>query len=848
VVELAPVSRAAHVARAVASALSVDEQPGQKLIDTIVARIGKHRRLVVIDNCEHLLGACGKLAEALLASCPQVRILATSREALGVDAERVWEVPALAVPDPGEETPDALAGCSAVELFVERACSVQPGFASNAYVGPAVAEVCRRLDGIPLAIELAAARVESLTPQEIARRLNDRFGLLTTGPDAAVARHQTLQAAMDWSHDLLTEPEQMLLRRLSVFLGGFDVEAAEAVCGDELGAGQLAGVLGALVSKSLVAGGGEGGRFGLLETIRAYAGDRLEEAGEGAALRGAHAHFYLALAERAEPELTGPKQQDWFERLEAERGNVRCAVEWSVGHGRGEWALRTAGALVLFWRVRCRYSEGRDLLGAALSASDGAEAVQRATALWGMGFLELMAGNSGCAVESLEESLRLYREVDHKQGCARALLILGNCQQFTDPGRSLTSLEESARLARAAGDLWCLSHALGVEGFERAARDELSVARRARDQQGLRMGLLGLGSVALRQGDYGLAESALDDALAIAGELGDGYARATALQYLGELALSRGQYARARMLLTEALALPLELQSVFAVVPALIILAAVARAEGDPVVARGLFEEVLVVAGGHRHPHALQGMAELAADEGDARAARRLLEEALDVCRRSHRRSVAAEVLQSMGELARAEGDAKRAFVLHTEALELFHQIGSTPDVVASLESLGALVAAAGRHEQAVRLFGATEAVRLANGYARAPWRATRFDDDTTLARDALGPEGFHTAMVKGAAMPLQEAVGMFRGGRGRPASGWSSLTLAERRVADLVAEGLTNPEIAKRLFISLSTVKAHLSHTFAKLGVTGRRELAREVQVRSRLPDPYDRRASRTK
>ncbi|MCA1701441.1 MAG: AfsR/SARP family transcriptional regulator, partial [Actinobacteria bacterium] len=399
----------------------MQEVAGQSLVALLVARLSRRRSLLVLDNCEHLLDGSRELIEALLKGCPQLSVAATSREPLGLASEQLWQLAPLAVPAPEAQTPESLSDYAAVQLFAERAAAVQPGFALNAYVAPAVAEICRRLDGIPLAIELAAARVASLTPEEIAGRLSDRFGLLTEGAASDLARHQTLEAALDWSHELLSESEQALLRRLSVFAGGFELEAAEAVCaGGELAADEVGGLLAQLVSKSLVVArsGSSTEHFRLLETIRAYAAERLEQADESAALRGAHARFYLELAERAEPELTGPQQVEWFERLEAERANLRAAIEWSLSQGDGELALRLAGALVLFWRVRCHFSEGRELLGACISAGDGADPRLQAKAVWGAGLLTLMNGDFAGAITLVEQSLTRYRQLANRGGCA----------------------------------------------------------------------------------------------------------------------------------------------------------------------------------------------------------------------------------------------------------------------------------------------------------------------------------------------------------------------------------------------------------------------------------------------
>ncbi len=864
-VELAPLREGGLVAGALAAALAVPEAAGQSLPETIVARLRDRRSLVVLDNCEHLIEACAGLVDALLRACPDLAVLATSREALQISGERVWQVPPLPVPGAEESAePDVLLGYEAVYLFVERARAVQPAFGLNAYVAPAVAEISRRLDGIPLAIEFAAARIEILTPAEIARRLDDRFALLRKGSRSELSRYQTLEAALDWSHELLSAPERALLRRLSVFTGGFCLAACEEICsGEDLEPRELLGLLDRLVGRSLVLAetnnGSPRARYRLLETISAYAQGRLEGAGEAAGLREAHARFYLSLAEEAEPQLTGPAQESWLERLEAERANLRAALEWSLSHGQSKWALRLAGALVLFWRVRCHFSEGRDLLDAAVAASNGGAVRPRAKALWGAGFLTFMAGDLEGALPALEESLARFRELDDLEGEARALLVLGNAAQYASPERALALLEESATIARKADDSWCLAHALGVAGFEYNRRDQpavarslleecLVVAREAKDKQGLRFGLLGLGSVTVHQGEYRLAEPILEEALAVTNELGEDYGKATALQYLGQLAVGRGDYGRARDLLEQALTLLREAGSPpKARLVALVYLADAVRADDDRGRARRLYEEALGPdrTGVGPAVGALQGLGELAAEEGDAASARRMLDQALDLARGGGDKESTAQALRGLGELGRAEGDSKRAAALHNEALQLEHQIGHLPGVAASLEAVAGLAVAAGRCAHAARLFGAAKALREEKGYARLPWERSSYERDQAVLRESLSAEDLRAAFVQGGAMPAEEAVAQAskgRGRRGRSATGWSSLTEAERQVSALVAEGLTNPEIAERLFVSLGTVKAHLSHIFAKLTLAGRRELAREVRGRERHPPTSER------
>jgi len=859
-VELASISDPALLTGAVAAALSVADVGGQSLIDTVVARLRGRRRLIVLDNCEHLLAGCVELIAALIRGCPRLRLLVTSREPLGMPAERVWKVAGLSVPGRCDEDPEALLDSESVCLFVERAARVQPGFVLSRYVAPAVAEICRRLDGIPLAIELAAARLAIFTPAEVATRLDDRFGLLNNG-DGVPPRHQTLQAALDWSHELLSPDERALLRRLSVFAGGFDDEACSGVCGQaDLDARSMPDLLGGLVSKSLVGietAPGSDIRYRLLETIRAYGAVRLEAAGEQAALRDAHTHFYLVLAERAEPQLTGPDQVGWFKRLDDERANLRLALEWALAHADTDVALRLAGALVLFWRVRCHFGEGRELLEAAVAPGAETTPMLRAKALWGAGFMALMASDIDGAVPLLEASLAAFRELGEASGCARALLVLGNCNQMRGGGSVMPLLQESAALAREAGDAWCLAHALGIAAFEHeflgewpAARvlfsECVEVARRAQDEQGLRFGLLGLGSMAHHQGDYRSAQTLLEEALAVSRELREDYCTAEALRCLGWLALDRGDLTRARDLLEQAFALIIEVAPPSAALITLLLLARRAHLTGDHNGARQRFADAQAIArAGTPAPLlSLLWQSDLAVAQGDREDAGRLLEVALSLARARVHKDFTAQALHGLGALARDAGDARRSAALHKEALELQIQIGADPAIVASVEALASLAADSGRVTAAARLLGATQAIRRRDGYARLSWASAREAADLERIRRSLSPADFDDAFAEGATMSLAEAANDARTAPGRfadCAGGWSSLTETERRVAALAAEGLTNAQIAERQFITVGTVKKHLSHIFAKLGVKRRTEVAREVWRQERLVSPGD-------
>jgi predicted ATPase/DNA-binding CsgD family transcriptional regulator len=844
-VELASVSDGSLIPSALASALSAREAAGCGLMDAVMAALRGRRLLLVLDNCEHLRDACAPAVAELLAGCPDVGVLATSREPLGVDGELVWQVPPLAVPGPDEhDRPDAMLAYPAVALFVERAREVHPGFPLSGRLAHDVATICRRLDGIPLAIELAAARVQTMTAREISRRLEDHLGLLGDREPAPGPRHRTLASALDWSYELLDDREREVLRGLSVFAGTFELEGAAAVCGHGAEVALEVGeVLDRLVLKSLVVAQADGdrpGRYRLLETIRAHAAEKLDRSGEAAVLRTAHARFYLALAERAEPELTGPRQQLWLERLEAERANLRAAIEWSLSHGLTDVGLRLAGALVLFWRVRCHFSEGRDLLEAALSAGEPATPLV-ARALWGAGFLRYMAGDVAGALPSLDRSLDCFRRLRDPRGCARALLIIANAYQVRNDTRVLAWLEESAALARAEGDHWCLAHALGIAGFEHLRQEQLrlarpvleeclAVARESGDMQSLCVGLLGLGQLAVIQGDYGAAGSLLDEAARVTGALGEHFGKATALRYQGTLAFGRGDHVRARALLEESLALLPDAAPTGARLASLLALARVEHARGATREARRLVCEVLAQ-GGHGAV-VEQALAELAVADGDRDEARRRFEDAAAQSRAESRNGQQAKALHGLGQLALDDGDVDGATDLHRRALAFHGQTGELPAIAGSLEAVAGVLAAAGHHRQAARLLGAAEALRRRGGYARASWEAPSCRRLRSSLAEALPAAEYRRALAEGEALPLEQAQAEAADGP-PPARGTNgrSLTRREQEVAGLVAEGLTNPEIAARLVISLETVKTHVSHILAKLGMQGRWELAHAMR-----------------
>jgi len=571
-VDLAPLADPALVPQAVAAVLGVREEPQRSLTATLVDALRPRALLLLLDNCEHLLDTCAHLAETLLSAGSHLRILATSREALGVAGETSWPVPSLSLPDPAH--PPALADLmrsEAVELFRERASSALPTFTLTPENAAAVAQVCRRLDGIPLAIELAAVRVKVLSVAQLATRLDDCFRLLTGGGRTAIPRHQSLRAAIDWSCALLVEPERALFRRLSVFAGGWTLEAAEAVCaGAGLAGDEILEVLAHLVDKSLVVveaqAGGEA-HYRLLETVRQYAWDRLCDLGEAAAIRRQHTAYYLALAEAAEPKLRGPQQRVWLDRLEQEHDNLRAALAWSrADEGDAQTGLRLMGALEWFWIYRGHMSEGRRWLADLLARpAAAAPTVARMQALACGGYLAGTQGDFAPARVLLEESLALGQALGDKHGIAYARLYLGNVACFQgDYAGARVLHEESLALFQNLGNTWDIAFALNRLGdidlylgdYTRAVaalEASLALVRQVGDNVGLGHVLLSLGYAAHLQGDDARAAAYYEESLAGFRALGHTWGIAEALHALGYVLQAQSDNVRAAVCFSESL-------------------------------------------------------------------------------------------------------------------------------------------------------------------------------------------------------------------------------------------------------------------------------------------------------
>jgi non-specific serine/threonine protein kinase len=562
-VELASIADGALVPPAVASMLSVSEQPGRPISDTLADYLRPRALLLVLDNCEHLRGSCAQLVNALLLECPAVRILATSRVPLSVPGETLWRVPSLSLPDMRRVPSfDYIRPYEAVRLFVERARSVEPAFELASDNAPTVAEVCRHLDGIPLAIELAAARIRVLSVEQIAARLGDRFRLLTGGSPSALPRHQTLRATMDWSYGLLPANERVLLRRLSVFAGGWTLDAAEAVCsGGGIDPTAVLDLLAQLVDNSLVVVEMQRvqTRYRMLETVREYGRTRLREAEELDTIRRRHRDWYLDLAEQADARLRGPEEDAWLTRLEADHDNLRAAMEWSKGQAGGaEAELRLARALEWFWYLLGHWSEGRARLEEVIARSADAALPGLPKVLVGTVRLAYRQGDIGRAKMLCDRGLALCRQLGDKPGAAQFLVwsaIIAIAEAHHQDAAPL--VEEALALCREVGDRWWAVEALAILGtlamirgdYERASdshTESLAISRETGNTNNMTYALRGLGVLAVRQGDWRRAMTHYTECLrlcrggvktpGVIAECLEGMARAASLQSAHERA------------------------------------------------------------------------------------------------------------------------------------------------------------------------------------------------------------------------------------------------------------------------------------------------------------------------
>lgn len=797
-VPLASISDPDLVLPTIAHELGLKEFQDQSMPDLLKVALRHRHMLLLFDNFEQVIPAAPLLAD-LLTACPQLTALVTSRAVLHIRGEQQFPVSPLALPNLKQDSPgESFARYPSVALFLERARSLQHDFRVTADTTRTIAEICVRLDGLPLAIELAAARVKLLTPQMLLKRLEQGLPTLSNNTRDTPARQQTLHATIDWSYGLLNAQEQRLFRRLSVFPGGATLQAIEAVCiapdvpgGMPSDSSPVLDLVASLIDKSLLRRVDEERepRFHLLETIREYGREQLAASGEMEPVRQAHTRYYLRYAEEAAQEIRGPQQAIWLARLEDEHDNLRAALRWSLEETgaaedtqqRLEIALRLCRALTGFWQIHGHYSEGRNTLERVLAVSEDVKSPLRAQALTDAAMLVNIQGDTERASALAAESLALYRELEDREGIALALYQLGHVAWLRgDFVRASSLLRESMELSRQLGDTISVAYAYyslaglatirgeyaeGIALFEEA----LALFKREGNRRGEALALLQLADLLfVSQGDTGRIHPLLEEGLALCREIGDKDGLALYNYFSGQVALSQGDIPAARALLSESLALYSDM--------------------GD----RQRIARVLIA------------LAKLEAQQGNLSASQVLYQESLGLSRVGHTQNIIAGI----------EGLASIFSTLSTSATP-------SPDMTS----------------RAVRLLGAAEAMRDAVGAPLPPVERASYTRSIDAARASLGRESFNRAWSEGRGMSPEQALAL----AGQPQASLSparqppstktsadstapaSLTAREVEVLRLVAQGLTDAQIAEKLVITRRTVNWYMTSIFSKIQVSSR-------------------------
>ncbi len=705
-VELGPLTDPVLVPQTVATAVGLREEASTPVSELIINYLETRQVLLLFDNCEHLLQATANLAQAILRSCAGVRVLTTSRESLGVDGEKVWRVPSLSLPDSERLSDVRWTDYEALTLFAQRATDVLGTFVLTETTGQLVVQICQRLDGIPLAIELAAGRLKVLSLEQVADRLSDRFRLLTGGSRTAMPRQQTLRAAIDWSYELLHPTEQVLLRRLAVFVGGFSLEAAEAIVpgnGNPIRADQILEYLAELVEKSLILVSSEGGgRYRLLETIRQYGLEKLVEASEAGELRARHRDWYLAQAERAEVELRGPNQLDWVERLEWNCDNLRAALAWCLDTGDQVSALRMAGSLGIYWRHHGRGGEGRVWLERALGPSDAPPGVRGKALLWSAA----LSGDWARAEVITGEALLNLQDAGDPSDLALAQNLLGTIVMQREGTDDLAPalFQSSLTLFRDVGNAW-----------------------------GVGLALYSLGFYSWMHGSYKDARERLEDGLSRFRQVGDNRRTAVTLQVLGRVELSMANYVAASALLSESITWLKKVRDTEDLAWSVLNLGIVARCEGHYERARTLIQESIA----YWEPRQLQGM---------------------------------ADAFRELGIVYELEGDIARADALLKESLRLMHELKDRSGMAKAIQELAGICARQSQFGPAAVLLRAASAERSRIRNPVEPFERHRDADLVTRIRNGLGALGLSQAWDGGAVLSLDEAMALVLAGDRVPA------------------------------------------------------------------------------
>jgi predicted ATPase/class 3 adenylate cyclase len=666
--------------------------------DVLTSYLRDKKLLMLLDNCEHLIEACAGLAENLLKECPEVQLLATSRENLGIPGEKSFVVPSMDVP-PETSLPQELETYEATRFFIDRAVAALPMFQPTSDNSASIVNICRRLDGVPLAIELAAARVKILAPEQIADLLQDRFRLLTGGPRTALERHQTLRATMEWSYGLLTEPEKSLLTRLSVFAGGWTLEDAEGLIKDDLGTTiEILDLLSNLVDKSLVVVEHKRGlaRYGMLETVRQFSAELLTASGDADEFRRRHVNLFIKLAEEADPKLRGADQLEWLEILEDEHVNLRAALGWSIASDRVNDAARLVGALGWFWFVRGYWEDAWRWLTMSLDMTTNAEPRLHAKAIYRAGGIEVIRGNLAGPPELVQEALTICTDIGDEEGMAWCLNLLGQVTTFTKQ-----NLEEgSANLTKSIE----LFHSLS-------------------DEWGMAWSTRYLGQIAVIEEDLERSVTLQKEALQRFEELGDVYNAAHSLYLYGGTLRDQGNYPEAKEVFLES------------------------------------YSKCELVKDNVMAAHALQGLGMVALEMEHYREADEHLRDSLEVMQRIGDENCASRILGYLARVAQHDGDYDQAAELLRGSLLGFSKLNREDQTIICIARFAALAEIAGRNKRAARLMGAALASRTGSQALIPPLLRDEIEGQVEVLREVMGDEVFERSYAEGASMSLDEAT-----------------------------------------------------------------------------------------
>lgn len=833
-IELAPVGDPDLVGAEIAQVFGLREEFGRPLIDTLADRLRPFDGLLVVDNCEHVLGGVRPVVEQLLRRCPNLSVLTTSREPLGVTGETTWRVPSL----------DEAAGA---DLFVQRARSVRPDFDPGDDDVATIARIVDRLDGIPLAVELAAARIRMMSPADIEAALTDRFRLLTGGSRTSLARQQTLEASVAWSYDLLGPDEQTVARRLAV-MTAFTLDAAEAVAvDDQIDAYRVLDLLTHLVDKSVIRVDhtSHPTRYRFLESVRQFLHGRLVDSGEAERARALHLDHFLALVESVEPKIAFSDSAQILAMLELEHDNLEAALDFADVTGRREQALRLATSMTLFWELRGHLGRASRWFRRLLDQPDHEPTPWRGRACWGAAHIGLYGGDVETMTVRAPEALEQAELFDDDWTRARALNTIGFATAIMDPSQARPGLEQSVELGTRIGDDWAVLNSckmMTAAGW--AAQDESQVMA---DLDRLREYAAPLGATYFlawyhglrgyffsRRGELTTARTELDLAIEMCDQIGEPVTGGMSKAWLWTLDAMEGDTDGAQRRSADLLARASASGEGLAIADLLANLGRVAIARGDAQAAIELLAPAYAAQREHGIPYLIAtiGVPLAAAHRlaGDLDAAATLLDDLAGLAVALGNEWVTAIVDLERSCVALAADDPEEAERRVHSALAVFVRLGRRPDLVAAVEQVGCIAASLDSPAEALRCFAAASAQRAEMGLATpspvaetvARWRASFVE---TLGNDAVEEH-----WAEGAALRLDgvvEYISRARGERKRPSIGWASLTPTELRVVELVAEGLTNPQIADRMFVARGTVKVHVSHIFAKLGLASRSELA---------------------